>query len=135
MAKLTIKMLKDAGACASEVKRLEGLFGSSVEITEEFCVEHASVCDWEWASRLLGPRDQAEYDRVTALARAEYDRVTTLARAECGRVMDAARAEFDCVTAPAQAEYDRVVAVAWAEYGRVLAAVWARLWLASDATP
>ena len=92
MAKLTIKMLKNAGACAPELKRLKGLFGSSVEITEEFCIEHASECDWDWARRLLSPE-----------ARAEYDRVEGAAWAECERVL-----------APAWAEYGRVQAAAWA---------------------
>ena len=75
MAKLTIKMLKDAGACASELERLKGLFGSSVEITEEFCVKHASECDWVWASRLLSLEAREEFDRVMASAWAEYNRV------------------------------------------------------------
>ena len=74
MTKLTIKMLKDAGACALELKRLKGLFGSSVKITEEFCVEHASECNWDWARRLLSPEARAEYDRVSASAWAEYGR-------------------------------------------------------------
>ena len=94
MAKLTIKMLKNAGACASELKRLKGLFGSSVEITEEFCIEHASECNWDWARRLLSPVARAEYERVRAPARAEYDRVVAAAWAERDRVVAAAWARL-----------------------------------------
>ena len=68
MTKLTIKTLKNAGACAPELERLKGLFGSSVEITEEFCVEHASEGNWDWARRLLSPEARAEYDQVAAPA-------------------------------------------------------------------
>ena len=124
MAKLTIKMLKNAGACAPELERLKGLFGSSVEITEEFCVEQALVgdCDWDWASKLLSPEARAEYDRAKGAAWAEYERVKAPARAECDRVVDAA-----------WAEYGRVRAPTWAEYKRVRASTWARLWIRDHA--
>ena len=94
MAKLTIKMLKDAGACALELKRLKGLFGSSVDITEEFCVEHASEGNWDWASKLLSPEARAEYERVVAAAWAEYWRATDAAWAEYDRVRGAAWARL-----------------------------------------
>ena len=94
MAKLTIKMLKNAGACAPALRRLRDLFGSSVEITEEFCVEHASECDWDWASKLLSSEARAEYDRVTDAARAEYDRVSASARAEYDRARASAWARL-----------------------------------------
>ena len=99
MTKLTIKTLKNAGACAPELERLKGLFGSSVKITEEFCVEHASECNWDWARRLLSPEARAEYDRARALARAEYERARAPARAEYDRVWASARAEYDRVRA------------------------------------
>ena len=114
MAKLTIKMLKDAGACAPALKRLKALFGSSVEITEEFCVEHASECNWGWASKLLSPEARAEYERVRASAWAEFSRVQAAARAEYNHVEGAAWAEHDQVVAPARAEYNRVKGAAWA---------------------
>ena len=144
MAKLTIKMLKNASACAPELRRLKRLFGSSVDITEEFCVEHASECNWDWASKLLSPEAQAEYHRVVASARAEYDRAVAAAWAEYHRVMDAAWAERDRVVAAARAEYQRVVDAAWAEYWRVVdaawaeyerarASAWARLWIRDHA--
>ena len=122
MAKLTIKMLKNASACAPELRRLKRLFGSTVDITEEFCVEHASECNWDWASKLLSPEAQAEYQRVVDAARAERDRVVAAARAEYQRVVDAA-----------WAEYWRVVDAAWAEYERARASAWARLWIRDHA--
>ena len=156
MAKLTIKMLKDAGACAPELERLKGLFGSSVEITEEFCVKHASECNWGWASKLLSPEARAEYERVRASAWAEYDRARAPARVEYERVTDVEHAECELVSAsawaeyerarasawaeyeharaPARAGYDRVSASAWAEYGRARASAWARLWIQDHPT-
>ena len=114
MAKLTINMLKDAGACAPALKRLKALFGSSVEITEEFCVEHASECNWDWAPKLLSPEAREEFSRVHAAAWAEYDRARAPARAGYNRVKGAAWAEYGRVWDAARAEYDQVAAPAWA---------------------
>ena len=146
MTKLTIKMLKDAGACAPALKRLKALFGSSVEITEEFCVEQALVgdCDWDWASNLLSPEARAEYSRVMDAAWAECGRVTAPAQAEYHRVVAPAWAEYGRVRAPTWAEYKRVRAsiwteykrvrdAAWAKYERVRASTWARLWIRDHA--
>ena len=94
MAKLTIKMLKNASACAPELRRLKRLFGSSVDITEEFCVEHASECNWDWASKLLSPEAQAEYQRVVDAAWAEYWRVVDAAWAEYERARASAWARL-----------------------------------------
>ena len=145
MAKLTIKMLKNAGACAPELTRLKGLFGSSVKITEEFCVEHASECDWDWASKLLSPEARVEYDRVQAAAWEEFsrvsapawaerDRVVASARAEYERVEHVARAEYERVWDAARAKYDRVWDAARAEYDQVAAPAWARLWIQDHPT-
>ena len=106
MRKITINQLKKAGACAIHLKRIRALVGSSVEVTEEWCIEHASNFDWDWAAiNLLSDAARAEYDRVSAAARAEYDRVRA-----------AARAEYDLVRAAAWAESDRSGAAGWAEY-------------------
>ena len=129
MAKLTIKMLKNAGACAPELTRLKGLFGSSVKITEEFCVEHASECNWDWARRLLSLEAREEFSRVQAAAQEEYGRVLAPAREEYSRVQAAAWAEYSRVTASAREENSRVLASARAELNRVLASAWARLWI------
>ena len=146
MAELTIKMLKNAGACAPALKRLKALFGPSVEITEEFCVEQALVgdCDWDWASNLLSPEARAEYDRVVAAAWVEYNRVRDAAWVEYERVWAPAQAEYERVTASTWAEYKRVRAsiwteykrvrdAAWAKYERVRASTWARLWIRDHA--
>ena len=92
MAKMTIAKLREAGACPDELERLQRQFGESVEITEEWCIAHASECEWEWASRMLSPPARVEYYRTEAAALAEYWRIEATARAE----------------------YDRVVAAAWA---------------------
>ena len=101
MRKITIDQLEKAGACAAQLQRIRDLVGSSVEVTEEWCVERASDFYWDWAARLLSDAAwdeyveaseaaKAEYDRVRAAAWAEYDRVRRLARAECDRVHAAA---------------------------------------------
>lgn len=132
MAKLTIAQLRKAGACAEELKRLKAIFGSSVEITEELCMTHASDCNWDWARRLLSEAGSAEYNRVRASAQAEYNRVSASAWVEYDRVKTSALAEYDRVGGPAWAECDRVCASAQAEYRRVRASAWAKVWLAEN---
>lgn len=77
---LTITQLRKAGACASELKRLKIIFGTSVVITEELCVDHAGNCNWDWAARnLLSLPALAEYNRVRTAASAKYNRATARA--------------------------------------------------------
>ena len=131
---LTIAQLRKARACASELKRLKIIFGSSVVITEKLCVDHADDCSWDWAARnLLSRPASAEYNRVTAPAWAEYNRVRTPAWAEYDRATAAAWAEYNRVTASALVEYDRATAAALAEYNRATARTFARLWISDRA--
>ena len=104
MAILTLSTLRNANACAGQVRKFKRRFGESVDVTEDLCASVATVFDWTWAvSRLLPPTAWAEYERATESARAEYARVRDAAWAEYARVRDAARAE-----------YERALAVAFA---------------------
>ena len=126
MPVLTLATIERKGACPSARADFAQLFGASVEVTTDLCIEHASTFDWDWASaQLLRASAQAEYDRVRAPAQAEYDRVRASAQAEYDRVRAPAWAEYNRVCAQAGAEYDRVCAPAWAEYNRVCAPAWA----------
>ena len=100
--KVTTRMLKLKGACASQVALFAELFPKSVEITEGVCATVADKFDWDWAAaNLLSPESYAEYQRVCALAYAEYQRVCALAYAEYQRVRAPAYAEYERVRAPA----------------------------------
>jgi len=115
---ITLAQLKRLGACTDETSQFERLFGSSIEVTEACCVQHAAQFDWNWAAEHLLSQDAlAEYQRVRATASAEYE-----------RVMAAARAEFDRMWA-ARAEYKRVRAAANAEYQSTRATAFARLYI------
>jgi hypothetical protein len=85
---LTIDTLTAKDACAPQVDLFRELFGESVTITPELCVEHAAQFDWGWAAEnLLTPNSRAEYERVCAPAWAEYKRVCaeTFGRLYCAQ--------------------------------------------------
>ena len=86
--KITVKQLRDLGACAEQVEMFECLFGASVEVTEALCVKHAQdfgVGAWDWAAgHLLSPSARAEYEAAVAPARAEYEAARAPAWAEYG---------------------------------------------------
>ena len=127
MRTLTVQQLRDARACADQVELFVKLTGETLELTRQWCLDHAQEFDWGWgAAHFLSPAALAEFERVMAAVSAEYYRVGAAAWAECERVRAAAwaaaRAEYDRVEAATEAEYYRVTAPAWAEYQRVEAA-------------
>ena len=117
---ITTAILKSHHACDEQVQLFDQLTGGSIELTEDWCLEHAAQFDWHWAARnLLSATARTECDRATAPARAELDRATATAWAERDRATATAQAECDRATA--WAEYDRAIAPAWAEYDRARA--------------
>ena len=84
--KLHVDQLIAINACTEQVDLFRSLFGEFVNVTEALCLKHSDKFDWGFASKLLSPAGQAEYERVSGLARAEYKRVTGLAWAEYNRV-------------------------------------------------
>ena len=85
--KITSRIPRSKGACASQVDLFKEIFPKGVVITEALCVEHADKFDWIWAAlNLLSKEAKAECERVTAPACAEYERVHASAYAEYKRV-------------------------------------------------
>ena len=83
MRTLTVQQLRDARACADQVELFVKLTGATLELTRQWCLDHAQEFDWIWgAGHLLSPTAVAEYRRVTAAAVAEYQRVTAAAFAD-----------------------------------------------------
>ena len=71
--KLTVQQLKDAQACALQVRRFRKLFGESVNVTIKLAVEHAGEFDWDWASyAFLKPPARAAYYKAIDMAEAAY---------------------------------------------------------------
>lgn len=74
---ITLAQLRAAGACADQRNKFKELFGSSVEVTVDLCVQHATVFDWDFAAtHFLTATALAKYERVSATALAEYQRVS-----------------------------------------------------------
>ena len=113
--KITLTMLKEKGACSSQVNLFEATFGEEVIVTVARAKKFADKFDWGWAAEaFLTAPALAECSRLAAPALAEYDRVRATARAEYDRATGPAWVEYDRVTAAAAAEYDRVTATAFA---------------------
>jgi len=127
MAKITLRQLKLAGACNSQVELFRATFGNSVEVTLATCLEHAQKFDWTWAARhILSPAAWAEYEKVCDAAWAE--KVRASAWAEYNKARDAAWAEYDKICAAAGAEYDKICAAAGAEYDKICASAFYAGW-------
>ena len=111
---ITTAILKSHHACDDQVQLFDQLTGGSIELTEDWCLEHAAQFDWHWAAcNLLSATARAECDRARATAWAEYRRALATAWAECDRALAPARAERDRATATAQAENARAIAPAF----------------------
>lgn len=76
MATVTLGLLAELGACGSQRREFENLFGNeSVEVTPELCEKHAETFDWDWAARNMLTREQfREYIRRYGDARREYEK-------------------------------------------------------------
>ncbi len=101
MKTITLKRLKELGACADELLKFEQLFGAEVAVTEEMCVKHYQDFNFDWAADNL----------LRYIAWDEYERVCGPALAEYRRASDTALAEYKRVCGPAWAEYRRVSAI------------------------
>jgi len=117
---LTLKELKLAGACSTQLALFSEKFGTSVEVTEKLCLTVASEFRWKWASEnLLSPIAHVEFDRVWHLAWAKYQRVSDSAWADYSRLCIPARAAYERVSIPASGKYDQVRVSARSEYERI----------------
>ena len=68
---IALAMLRAKHACADQLKEFERLFGDTpVTVTEELCVQHASIFDWSWAAcNLLTAKQRKAYNAATARER------------------------------------------------------------------
>jgi hypothetical protein len=124
--KLTTKMLRAKKACAHQRELFDRITGGELDVTVEWCCEHALNFDWDWAAtNLLTDPARAAYGQDTEAARAAYGQDTEAAWAAYDQVEAAAWAAFDQAVAAAWAAYVQAVAAASAAYGQAKAAAWA----------
>ncbi len=129
--RITEAMLRDKGACRSELLRYLKIFGSDVRVTKKFCIKLAAEkFDVDWLARNLLTKSQlAAYKRDTAAAwaaylrdiepaEAAYKRETTPALAAYERDIDSAEADYKRETTPILADYLRDIDSALAAYLR-----------------
>lgn len=86
---ITLKQLREAGACAPELEKFEELFGSRMYVSARRTLEAAEAgLDVDCAAQeLLSADARAAYRRIRAPALAEYERITDDAWAEYERIV------------------------------------------------
>ena len=97
-----------------QLRTFEELFGEGpVTVTEEMCLQHASVFDWDWAARnLLSPRQRKAYKAATAPAREARDAATASAQETHDATLASALKAYKIAFASAQ----EALASAWEAY-------------------
>ena len=133
--KITLSMLRKAGACKQQLDAFEQLFPRGVEVTIALCREHVATFNWGWAAEnLLSPSARAAYDEARTTAGETYLKAEATAAATHGKTIVSAWAKeyladplaardrvattlatYKEAVAAALADYDEAVAVAWAE--------------------
>ena len=85
---VTLAQLKSLDACLGEAQRFAELFGDSVTVTRELCVNHAGDFDWQWAARNLLSNTQRDvyYAQRKRLWDAYYAQVKALWDAYCAQL-------------------------------------------------
>jgi len=107
--KVTLKQLRQLGACTEQVELFKETFGASVEITEAVVKEHGGKFGISWlAGKVLTPNQLANYKAKCAPLDADY-------AAKCDRLNADYKAKLDLWYADYAAKCDRLNADYWAE--------------------
>ena len=95
MNTITLKQLKERGACLEQMFLFKQLFGNEVEVTVKRCVKYYNKFDWVWvAACLLSNELWEEYEKIRQSAYEEYEKIRQ----------------------SAQEEYEKSIQSAWEEY-------------------
>ncbi len=66
MRKITLKQLKDAGACRSQRMKFKKMFGEEVVVTQKLCRKVAEIFEFNWAGiHLLNDKSTCSYHRIS----------------------------------------------------------------------
>ena len=112
---ITLKMLTDNDACASQVRLFKRRYGKSVRVTQKGCLAVAQVFSWGWAGRYLlsAPASKA-YNEAIAAASKAYDEARAQASKAYDEAVAPARKAYDEAVAPARKAYNEAQALAFA---------------------
>ena len=105
---ITINQLRKLGACESQVLKFQELFGESVEVTHELCLEHANAFNWCWVAIKLASATQLK----------EFRRAIADELMELNRALDVAYEMYSQITVSALETYNQTTAAARAEHLR-----------------
>jgi hypothetical protein len=112
--RITLDILKKKRACLDKQRLFKKLFGDSVDVTEELCIQHARDFDWSWAARsLLNDAAQLACDEAEAAACAAYNAAVASAWTAYSAAVAPARAAYDEAEASACAAYNEATARAF----------------------
>ena len=124
--KITVALLKEKGACSSQVDLLEKHAGKKgyIEPTDRNAIKFASVFDFYWAAQhLLNEEDLAEYKKAYPPIEAEYQKSYAPIEAEYQKSYAPILAEYEKAHAPIVAEYEKAIAPIKAEYQKAIAPI------------
>ena len=127
--KITVALLKEKGACSSQVDLLEKHAGKKgyIEPTDRNAIKFASVFDFYWAAQhLLNEEDLAEYKKAYPPIEAEYQKSYAPIWAEYEKAHAPIVAEYEKAIAPIKAEYQKAIAPIDAEYEKAIAPILAK---------
>lgn len=118
MKPITVALLREHGACESQVVLFQRLFGGFVLPTRDLVVAHMSDFDFAWAKRLLNKRQRKAFEKVVASAFKAYEEAAALAEKayeEAEGALALAEKAFDEAVASSCKVYEEVVALAFFE--------------------
>lgn len=101
--------LKQLGACDGQVQLFEQLFGDAVQVTEELCIKHAGVFDWQWASEKL-LKDSAKFFQAEEfILWQKFNKETKVIGAKYNKILHDLRNEFHASTAKEREILDKAI--------------------------
>lgn len=116
MTKITLIMLKRAGACEEQVQEFERRYGQETTVTVDACLAVACVFNWHWAaSHLLSDEALAAYKAVERPALVAYEAAERPAWEAYMDVQRPAMEAYMAVWRPAMEAYRAEQAKAFAE--------------------
>jgi hypothetical protein len=96
---VTVKQLREMGACVPQVKLFKKTFGESVELTRELVLDHASKFDLDWFA----------YHFLTREKRRAFNKMVNPALGVCLKA-----------TASAWKAFEKAINVEWETYLKVI---------------
>jgi len=119
---ITLKQLKEHGACPDQIALFKKLFGERVSVTKTVCLKYGARFNLNWAAReLLSPTANKAYKEVMAPANKAYKEVMAPANKAYNEVMVPANKAYNEAMAPANKASNEAKVLAYKAYNEAMA--------------